>query len=79
MPYIYYLPRKVTEITNIAFKKTASGWWIKPEIRNLKPGTDVKVQVLKNGTMFPFRAAKLYCKHDSLTDIPEKQGFFPAL
>jgi len=36
----------------------------------------VKVQVLKRGTMFPLRAAKLYdlyCKHDSFENIPEKQ------
>ena len=36
----------------------------------------VKVQVLKRGTMFPFRAAKLYelyCKYDSLENIPEIQ------
>ena len=33
----------------------------------------VKVQVLKRGTMFPFRAAKLYdfyCRYNSLSDIP---------
>lgn len=36
----------------------------------------VKVQVLKRGTMFPLRAAKLYdlyCQHDSFEDIPDKQ------
>ncbi|MBW2192466.1 MAG: PfaD family polyunsaturated fatty acid/polyketide biosynthesis protein [Deltaproteobacteria bacterium] len=36
----------------------------------------VKVQVLKRGTMFPFRAAKLYdlyCNFDSYEDIPEKE------
>jgi PfaD family protein len=36
----------------------------------------VKVQVLKRGTMFPFRAAKLYelfCKYDALEDIPASQ------
>ena len=36
----------------------------------------VKVQVLKRGTMFPLRAAKLYelyCKYDSLENIPEIQ------
>jgi PfaD family protein len=36
----------------------------------------VKVQVLKRGTMFPLRAAKLYelySKHDRFEDIPEKQ------
>ena len=36
----------------------------------------VKVQVLKRGTMFPLRAAKLYdlyCNYDSLDSIPEKQ------
>ncbi len=36
----------------------------------------VKVQVLKHGTMFPFRAAKLYdlyCNHRSLEDIPANQ------
>ena len=36
----------------------------------------VKVQVLKRGTMFPFRAAKLYdlyCNYDSLEDLPAKQ------
>ena len=35
----------------------------------------VKVQVLKRGTMFPFRAGKLYdlyCRYNSLEDIPEK-------
>ena len=26
------------------------------------------MQVLKHGTMFPFRAAKLYCKYDSFAD-----------
>jgi len=34
----------------------------------------VKVQVLKRGTMFPFRAAKLYdfyCRYDRLENIPE--------
>ena len=34
----------------------------------------VKVQVLKRGTMFPFRAAKLYdfySRYDALEDIPE--------
>jgi PfaD family protein len=33
----------------------------------------VKVQVLKRGTMFPFRAAKLYdlyCRYNSLADLP---------
>ena len=36
----------------------------------------VKVQVLKRGTMFPFRAAKLYdlySAYDSLDSIPEKE------
>ncbi|UCH23971.1 MAG: PfaD family polyunsaturated fatty acid/polyketide biosynthesis protein [Deltaproteobacteria bacterium] len=36
----------------------------------------VKVQVLKRGTMFPFRAAKLYdlyCKYDSLEELPAEQ------
>jgi len=36
----------------------------------------VKVQVLKRGTMFPLRAAKLYelyCKYESLENIPEIQ------
>jgi len=36
----------------------------------------VKVQVLKRGTMFPFRAAKLYemyCKHSCFEEIPEPQ------
>jgi trans-AT polyketide synthase, acyltransferase and oxidoreductase domains len=36
----------------------------------------VKVQVLKRGTMFPLRAAKLYelyCKYDRFENIPEKQ------
>lgn len=36
----------------------------------------VKVQVLKRGTMFPLRAAKLYelyCAYDCYEDIPEKQ------
>ena len=36
----------------------------------------VKVQVLKRGTMFPFRASKLYdlyCKYDGLESIPEIQ------
>lgn len=36
----------------------------------------VKVQVLKRGTMFPLRAAKLYdlyCRHDRFESIPEKQ------
>jgi PfaD family protein len=36
----------------------------------------IKVQVLKRGTMFPLRAAKLYelyVKHDRFEDIPEKQ------
>ena len=36
----------------------------------------VKVQVLKRGTMFPFRAAKLYdlySTYDSLDSIPEKE------
>jgi PfaD family protein len=36
----------------------------------------VKVQVLKRGTMFPHRAAKLYdlyCKYDSIENIPEIQ------
>lgn len=36
----------------------------------------VKVQVLKRGTMFPLRAAKLYdlyCNYDRFEDIPEKQ------
>jgi PfaD family protein len=36
----------------------------------------VKVQVLKRGTMFPFRAAKLYdlyCRYDSLEEIPLDQ------
>jgi PfaD family protein len=36
----------------------------------------VKVQVLKRGTMFPLRAAKLYelyCKYESFDNIPEKQ------
>ncbi|RZB30039.1 MAG: hypothetical protein SRB1_02319 [Desulfobacteraceae bacterium Eth-SRB1] len=36
----------------------------------------VKVQVLKRGTMFPFRALKLYdlyCMYDSYETIPEKQ------
>jgi PfaD family protein len=36
----------------------------------------VKVQVLKRGTMFPFRAAKLYdlyCRYESLENIPESQ------
>ncbi|MCK4620404.1 MAG: 2-nitropropane dioxygenase, partial [Desulfobacterales bacterium] len=36
----------------------------------------VKVQVLKRGTMFPHRAAKLYdlyCKYDSMENIPEIQ------
>lgn len=36
----------------------------------------VKVQVLKRGTMFPLRAAKLYdlyCNHDRFENIPEKQ------
>ena len=36
----------------------------------------VKVQVLKRGTMFPLRAAKLYefyCKYDSLENLPEIQ------
>jgi trans-AT polyketide synthase/acyltransferase/oxidoreductase domain-containing protein len=36
----------------------------------------VKVQVLKRGTMFPFRAAKLYdlyCNYDRFENIPEKQ------
>lgn len=36
----------------------------------------VKVQVLKRGTMFPFRAAKLYdlyCNFDRYEDIPEKE------
>jgi trans-AT polyketide synthase, acyltransferase and oxidoreductase domains len=36
----------------------------------------VKVQVLKRGTMFPFRAAKLYdlyCRYDRFESIPEKQ------
>jgi PfaD family protein len=36
----------------------------------------VKVQVLKRGTMFPFRATRLYdlfCKHDGLEDIPTDQ------
>jgi PfaD family protein len=36
----------------------------------------VKVQVLKRGTMFPFRAAKLYdlySNYDSLDSIPEKE------
>lgn len=36
----------------------------------------VKVQVLKRGTMFPLRAAKLYdlySRYDRLEDIPEKQ------
>jgi PfaD family protein len=36
----------------------------------------VKVQVLKRGTMFPFRAAKLYdiyCRYDSLAEIPPNE------
>jgi trans-AT polyketide synthase/acyltransferase/oxidoreductase domain-containing protein len=36
----------------------------------------VKVQVLKRGTMFPLRAAKLYelyCQYDRFENIPEKQ------
>jgi PfaD family protein len=36
----------------------------------------VKVQVLKRGTMFPLRAAKLYdlyCSYDSYDEIPEEQ------
>jgi trans-AT polyketide synthase, acyltransferase and oxidoreductase domains len=36
----------------------------------------VKVQVLKRGTMFPLRAAKLYdlyCSYDRFENIPEKQ------
>jgi PfaD family protein len=36
----------------------------------------VKVQVLKRGTLFPFRAAKLYelyCSYDNFESIPEKQ------
>jgi len=36
----------------------------------------VKVQVLKRGTMFPLRAAKLYdlyCKYNSIEAIPEKE------
>ncbi len=36
----------------------------------------VKVQVLKRGTMFPFRAARLYdlfCRHAALEDIPNDQ------
>ena len=36
----------------------------------------VKVQVLKRGTMFPLRAAKLYdlyCNYDRFENIPEKQ------
>ncbi len=36
----------------------------------------IKVQVLKRGTMFPFRAAKLYdlyCKYDSYEELPEEQ------
>lgn len=36
----------------------------------------VKVQVLKRGTMFPLRAAKLYdlyCRYDRLENIPEKE------
>jgi PfaD family protein len=36
----------------------------------------VKVQVLKRGTMFPFRAAKLYdfyCRYEDLENIPENQ------
>ncbi|MDM8524922.1 PfaD family polyunsaturated fatty acid/polyketide biosynthesis protein [Desulfococcaceae bacterium HSG8] len=36
----------------------------------------VKVQVLKRGTMFPLRAAKLYdlyCRYNSLADIPADQ------
>ncbi|MGD2150743.1 MAG: PfaD family polyunsaturated fatty acid/polyketide biosynthesis protein, partial [Desulfobacterales bacterium] len=36
----------------------------------------VKVQVLKRGTMFPLRAAKLYdlyCNYDHFENIPEKQ------
>jgi PfaD family protein len=36
----------------------------------------VKVQVLKRGTMFPFRAARLYdlfCRHDALEEIPTNQ------
>lgn len=37
---------------------------------------NIKVQVLKRGTLFPFRAAKLYdiyCRCDSLEDIPPKE------
>ncbi len=37
---------------------------------------NVKVQVLKRGTLFPFRAAKLYdiyCRCDALEDIPAKE------
>jgi PfaD family protein len=36
----------------------------------------VKVQVLKRGTMFPFRATRLYdlfCRHNGLEDIPTDQ------
>jgi PfaD family protein len=36
----------------------------------------VKVQVLKRGTLFPFRAAKLfdlYCRYGSLEEIPQKE------
>lgn len=36
----------------------------------------VKVQVLKRGTLFPFRAAKLYdlyCRHESLDELPAKE------
>ncbi len=36
----------------------------------------IKAQVLKRGTMFPLRAAKLYdiyCRYDGLENIPEKQ------
>jgi PfaD family protein len=39
----------------------------------------VKVQVLKRGTMFPFRAAKLYdfyCRYNSLAEIPETDCAF---
>jgi PfaD family protein len=37
----------------------------------------VKVQVLKRGTLFPFRAAKLYeiyCKYDGIESIPKSQA-----
>jgi PfaD family protein len=39
----------------------------------------VKVQVLKRGTMFPFRAARLYdlyCRYNSLAEIPQNERMF---